>query len=258
MDTPEKIFVQIRPFAGSTTSQNWRKLVDDIASAIEAEGFDLIIFDTLFGLWPVKDENDAAQVKNALMPLNELADLGAGVLLVAHTVKGDAPSGSSFRGSGSLGGFVDVIAEMKKHQSDSASDRKISVVGRFDHPDPFVLKYDNSEGYTYSGTTQEFGEERWRSRILEVLSSADLPQSFDSLRRKLSAPEGFARLGKHKLSRILTKMIESGDLGRNGTGKKGDPYLYSHVPRVDSIRSTPLSQGEDWIELEESSEWEES
>ena len=258
LEASREISVQTGTFRTGNTAENWRRMIADIASEIKINGFGLIVIDTLFSLWPVKDENDAAQVRNALMPLNELADLGAGVLLVAHTVKGDAPSVSSFRGSGSLGGFVDVIVEMKQHQASARSERQISVIGRFDHPDPFVINYDESEGYTYSGSARELGEEKWRSRILEVLSRADLPQSFDSLRKKLSAPEGYAGLGKLKLKKILTKMIESGDLGRAGTGKKGDPYLYSQAPLVDSIRSTPLSLGGDWIELKESSEWDES
>ena len=249
----ETLHLQSQPFVSQPTTKEWEVMVADIACSIREEEFDLVILDSLFSLWPVKDENDAAQVKGALLPLNQLTALGAGVLLVAHSSKAEAARGSSFRGSGALGACVDIIVEMRRCGSSTGSDRELSVIGRYKRCEPLILRFEEPEGYSYAGSRKEWADDKWCSQIRSQLEQENGAQTFEEVAGKLKSAGG-QKLGSGKLKRILNKMVEDGFVDRRGEGKKGDPHRYSLLDKKNSMQFTPKPIGENQIESEEASE----
>jgi hypothetical protein len=59
-----------------------------LAERQQVHAVDLFVFDTLSSLWPVRDENDAAQVQAAAQTLHQLTGWAA-LLLVHHPCKSD-------------------------------------------------------------------------------------------------------------------------------------------------------------------------
>src|SRR5262245_30168325 len=77
----------------------------------------LILVDTLSALWDIQNENDTAEVTQAVKPLLQLArDSGACVLLIHHARKSEGQYGDEIRGSGALFALVDVALIMKRHE----------------------------------------------------------------------------------------------------------------------------------------------
>jgi DNA-binding Lrp family transcriptional regulator len=59
--------------------------------------------------------------------------------------------------------------------------------------------------------------------MLERLRAADAPLTFSELRIALGEPPA------SRVRMRLRELVERGDVVREGTGRRGDPYLY--VPR---------------------------
>lgn len=116
---------------------------------LAADPADLVVFDTLANLWPVRDENSAAEVGACLAPLHKLT-AGRAVLLVHHLRKSDGAEGTGSRGSGAIAGFVDVMAELRRQKPtvDPGQRRRVLTgYGRYDGiPDEWVVELAEKDG----------------------------------------------------------------------------------------------------------------
>jgi len=83
-------------------------LIDYVTRLVRDEGYDLVVLDTLGHFLPVDDENDAAKMMKALIPLNRITDAGAALLINNHPRKSQGEEGLSTRGSGALAGFASI------------------------------------------------------------------------------------------------------------------------------------------------------
>jgi hypothetical protein len=106
------IALTIRPFLGRPTHEDWLSYLNSLQADLEADSRDLVILDTLADLWPVRDENHATDVTDALKPLRRLATNGRTVLCIHHVRKSGGDHGTASRGSGAIAGFFDVMMEM--------------------------------------------------------------------------------------------------------------------------------------------------
>jgi hypothetical protein len=102
-----------RPFKGRPSPLQWLEFLGKVSEQFRDHGFDVLAIDTLAKLWPVRDENDASQVDEALMPLWGV-DPRAAVLLSHHLRKGDGAEATGSRGSGALTAFVETIVELRR------------------------------------------------------------------------------------------------------------------------------------------------
>lgn len=128
----------------------WFGWCQNIADRCRTSGYNVVIFDTIAGFWPVLDENDATEMGNAVKPLRLITGAGAGVLIVHHPKKGDAGQFQSSRGSGALTGAVDIIVEVRRfNEKDNEDRRRVIVgVGRFPEQTPAELVIElNENGY---------------------------------------------------------------------------------------------------------------
>jgi hypothetical protein len=144
-----------RPFFGRPSGDDWQAFLLHLIACVADDPADLIVFDTLADLWPVKDENNATDVQGALQPVRRLAD-GRAVLLVHHLRKSDGAEGTGSRGSGALAGFVDVICELRRAgraADPGGAKRVLTAVGRMPGiPNEWAVELDEAGGgYRHAG-----------------------------------------------------------------------------------------------------------
>jgi len=114
---------------GALNEKQWMSLMSEVKSYCESEGIELVIFDTISGMWSVEDENSSVQINRAFYGLRMLVQKNLGVLLVHHTTKKTATGGKAVRGSGAINANCDFIAEFDRNGS-SGTQRKLKVISR--------------------------------------------------------------------------------------------------------------------------------
>jgi hypothetical protein len=221
----------VRPFLYKPGRADWFAFLEHLAALLKERPADLIVFDTLSNLWPVRDENDAAQVQEALMPLHQLTG-NAGLLLAHHLRKGDGPEATAARGSGALPAFVDIILELRRHSPGDRQDRRrvLTGYGRWDDvPAELVLELrDDGSGYVGLGDKQQLARRELSATIYELLPVEAPGWTAEEVRGNWPtehAPQ------KQKLLDALREGQERGDWHRQGQGQKGDPYRYWTDPK---------------------------
>src|SRR5262249_55535577 len=142
--------------------------------------------------------------------------------------------GQAARGSGALTGYVDVLIEMHWYQQAADSDRRRRLLAwsRYDETPRHLLIELNADGTDYAclGDLAEEAALPLRSPLWKVLEAA---------RTKLTRREilGLWPLDQPKpdstsVWRLLERAVESGELKREGTGLKNDPFRY-WLPSLD-------------------------
>lgn len=179
----------------------------------------LIIVDTMQRLVRITDLNDYAKVTLALTPVLELArETGAAVLLVHHAGKGERSGIDALLGSTAIAGSVDnvfVFARTDKYRLLSSTQR----VGP-DMPDTLVL-LDEDTGRVRLGATRNDADIAELGDAI-VAALADAPKPLEE--KELS---GMVE-GKGSLKvRALRELVRAGRVQRDGTGRRGNPFLYS-------------------------------
>jgi hypothetical protein len=196
----------------------------------------LVIIDPLLKFARVKDTNDYAQVNAALEPLLILArQSGAHVLLVYHAGKGDKSDPvDSALGSTAFAGAVDTLLTYKRTERY----RTLQTVQRYGQDLPeTVIQWDAERRAVSLGAERSQAEiERVKTEILDHLK----PGSRLTEDQICEAIEG-----KHAIKRMaLRELLKSGQVTREGGGKRGDPYHYSLAPNAP-----PPGQAEAEVEL---------
>jgi hypothetical protein len=178
----------------------------------------LLVVDPLFRLLNVKDEKAYAEMYGALGPLIDVArETGTHICCLHHSSKLakseaiDAPLGST-----ALGGAVSTLLVMRRTETY----RTLQTVQRIGEDLPeTVLQFDPSSKRLALGGSRELEEVRSvGEEILAALGSGFM--TAQELSESVEARTTFQR-------RALREMTESGQIQREGTGKRGDPYRYT-------------------------------
>lgn len=210
----------LRPFGHKPGFSEWNKFVESVATYMEKDPFDLIVLDTLSNLWPVRDENDAAHVQEALMPLHQLAKT-SGLLLVHHLGKSDGRQATGSRGSGALTAWVDAILELRRFAPEDCQDRRrvISGYARWDGvPNGLVIELAVG-GYLAHGDRHDV----LRRTLLEILPEKSPGMTYDKIREAWD-PKPAPR--KDMIMNALRTGLDRGDFAKDGSGKRGSPFAY--------------------------------
>jgi hypothetical protein len=178
----------------------------------------LLVVDPLFRLLSVKDEKAYAEMYSALGPLIDVArETGTHICCLHHSSKLakseaiDAPLGST-----ALGGAVSTLLVMRRTETY----RTLQTVQRIGEDLPeTVLQFDPASKRLALGGSRELEEVRSvGEEILAALGSGSM--TAQELSDSVEARTTFQR-------RALREMTESGQIQREGTGKRGDPYRYT-------------------------------
>jgi hypothetical protein len=221
----------VRPFVGKPSWEAWRAFLGHLSAVLESDPVDLIVFDPLTNLWPVRDENDAAQVIEALMPLRGLTG-DAGLLLCHHFRKSDGQEGTGSRGSGALTGFVDGIVELRRYAPGDKDDRRRVLTGYGRWPDTLkeivARLSDDGRTYTAEGDKTDVRRRELREVLREVLPAEPPGKSYQEIVSDWPADV------KPRRQSLLAALKEGAEgtsdvppwWGSTGGGKKGDPHRY--------------------------------
>src|SRR5262245_15009991 len=223
------IHVLTRPFGfGRPNAARWSEFLYYLAEFQAGETpADVVVLDTLSGLWPVSDENDAARVGEALAPLRMMTaqEPYPSLLLNHHNRKSDGPEFTATRGSGALPAFVDVILEMRRFDpvDDDNAKRVIKGGGRFHKHTPAELVVELTDaGYEACGSRGEV----IRATVVDVI--ADILA--DGARRTWQGVrDDWPGDRAPRIKTLLDALRDGSEAGRwhkTGEGRRNCPYLY--------------------------------
>jgi hypothetical protein len=189
----------------------------------------LVVIDPLFRLAHIRDEKAYAEVYAALGPLIDAArETDAHILLTHHSGKahkGDAID--SPLGSTAIGGAVSALIVLKRFDSY----RSVQTVQRIGADTPeTVLSFDPAtRRLSIGGARADADRQEVEREIVEFLKA-----SGEKCEPEIVNHVEGANAVKRK---ALRSLVETGQVERTGTGKKGCPFKYSfacteHIPRT--------------------------
>jgi hypothetical protein len=222
----------VQPFLQKPSLNDWYKFINGLAASLHERPADLVVFDPLTNLWPVKDENSASETVTALMPLRLLnKETSCTLTLVHHLRKSDGDQATGSRGSGAIAAFADTIVELRRYQSGGRDRRRVLTVhSRFDDtPEPTVIELsEDRTSYSASGTRTQSNLEDAIAVVITILPAAAPGMTREELVKEW--PEDFVPTKKTLLA-VLDHGIEVGFWQRTGEGVKGNPHRYHRTPR---------------------------
>lgn len=218
----------VRPFSTKPNEQQWITFLGHLKAIQERERYDLLLFDTLSNLWPVRDENNASEVRAALMPLPNV--IGDASLLPTHQFrKSGGEEGTASRGSGELMASVDIILELRRLHPGDKNDRHrvLSYLGR--HPDiPAELVVQMNEGgteYVAEGDRQAVAARELREELIQELPTSPPGSSVEGILKN------WQQSPKPKRENLYVELRRGAeatppDWQREGEGVKGKPFTF--------------------------------
>jgi hypothetical protein len=245
LDFGEHVCWFCRPFPGKPSLQQWLALLDRLAEIHARVGLSLVVIDPLAAFFPGRGENCAEIMLEFLKPLHRLTALGVAVLLLHHPGKEETAEGLAARGSTATGAFADIVLEMKWYHRPSEADRRRRLVAlsRFDEtPRQLVIEL-NTEGTDYLGHGT-FGEEEYGRNLLHLRSVlADAPRKLTRQQVARRWPPDAEPPHPASLWRWLEQAVAQGQVLRDGSGRKADPFRY-WLPGQEEKWKTPRWQQE--------------
>jgi len=181
----------------------------------------------------VRDENSAAEVNAALMPLRAISATGAAVILVHHDRKSGGTNGEGARGSSAIGGFPDALVQLRRYRDQPGDTRRrLSYVGRFDCAPAEVIIDLTEDGYQTLGPSSAVESDNLMDRIASVLPEDGPGLTFPEIQERVS-------IGKNRLRDLLSEGQDYGFWIRTGTGLRADRFRFRRRPASHpNVRTT--------------------
>jgi predicted ATP-dependent serine protease len=178
----DQVYIWPRPTRGIPSSKDWIEIIDLVSKKCKELGIDMVVIDTISTFWPVDDENDAAKVKKALVPLYKLTDdNGVALMLVHHFKKDGGNEGTASRGSGALAGHVDNIIEFRRNEDGYPTQRKIKTMGRFIQETELIIELTNEGKYETKGEPWVVSKKARMTKILSLMTETARPMSVQEI-----------------------------------------------------------------------------
>lgn len=239
---PAPVHLVLRNGFTRPTKDEWQRQCAELVAMAAEHDAAIVVIDTLPSFWPVIQENDAAEVIDALSPLRELTENGVAVLLCHHPRKGDGSQATASRGSGALPGFVDTIVELRRFEPESKTDsrRVLSAYGRFEDTLPEAVFDLTDVGYVCVGDSARVGKADFDGVIGGLLTTGE-GLTWEQMRERWPDTP---KPGQTRLREALNAGAERGLWTRAGSGKKGHPFRYSTSPSAENALRSPASPTE--------------
>jgi len=169
-----------------------------------------------------------------MLPLQTAVAEGLGVLIVRHGRKSGGEVGDSGRGTSAITGSVDISLSLTRLEGNSPKNRRLlQSAGRFKDSPAELLMELNDEEYVALGEPRETAVRDAKDAIFRVASELEV----DALTLKELVDA--ARVSRQSAQRAIDELCREGMLGRNGKGKKGDPFCY-FIAEIPFCPTTPL------------------
>lgn len=190
-----------------------------LAETVKRDKPDMVVVDHLGHAARADDLNDYAKVRAALEPYRQLARIsGAHVMLLHHSKKQGGDHGGEALGSTAITGLVDTALMI----GITSERREIYSINRHGEAlDKTLLDFDKERGALDAGPTVEQHKDREREQeIIDYLGD----QSDGQTNMAIAAQ---VEMSPNKVLKLLRRLCEAGHVTLEGTGKRGDPFLYS-------------------------------
>jgi Bifunctional DNA primase/polymerase, N-terminal/AAA domain/Primase C terminal 1 (PriCT-1) len=198
------------------------KRVEELIRATSAK---LLIIDVLQKFCRLRDLNDYAQVANALEPLLAAArKQDCHILLTHHAGKKERPDGDDILGSTGLLGGVDTSIIIKKREKR----RTFSTIQRYgDDVEETVLELDQDGTLRALGSKADLDIDETAALVGEALRNG--PLNRDEILERIER-------NRNIVIKTLARLLDEEKITREGTGKRGDPFVYkvSVLPYSDT------------------------
>jgi RecA-family ATPase len=251
LEDSKNIYVWARPIIVKPNIKQWVDFIEVIKNKCLELKIDLVVIDTLSTFWPIDNENDAAQVMKALVPLYVLTNEGTGVLLVHHFRKGGGDQGQASRGSGALPGFVTNYIDFSRDPNGLYYDRILESKGRFDGTLPkIIIRLTEDNKYQVMGQPWEVSKKARLGRIVEIFEASkdDLSVS-DIFNLWIKTPGASSEnISKKTVLRYIKELEEKGILSLVNSrlvGKRVTPFyaLKGQYKQLETIAYPPYYRG---------------
>jgi AAA domain-containing protein len=216
-----------RPFKGRPSQEEWTSLVDGLIWLRETEGLDLVVVDPLANFLP-GCENVGDSILPFLLTLQRLTSLGVAVLIVHHPRKGEVRSGQAARGSGVLGGYADILLEMRWYSQAADDDNRRVIEGYSRHdetPKRLVigLTADRKQYISHGDLREDDLADNWMI-MHAILADSDEALTRAEIRKRWPGPG--KRPDEATVWRWLEQLVGERLVAREGKGRRGDPYRF--------------------------------
>jgi hypothetical protein len=218
-----------RPFQGARpTEAQWFSLVASLNALHRREGLDLVVIDPLARLLPGYAETSAPKLLDCLLPLQALASLGPAVWLVHHPAKGRHADGQAARGTSALTGLADIVLEMGCVRRARSRDRRRRICGysRYAQTPRHLILELNAEGTDYLVRTDAAGNplaQTWDA-VVYLLENAYNKLTQQEILQSWPVEDHVP--DRSTLARWLKRASRQGMICCEGSGYRGDPFLY--------------------------------
>jgi hypothetical protein len=217
-----------QPFQGRPRARQWLDLLAEVGRLHDRQPVDLLAIDPLANLAPLRTENDAAEMLQAVVPLQRLTSRGVSVLLCHHPRKGPVVPGQAARGSGALPACADIILEMQALSPRNPQDRRrrLRAYSRFAATPPTWAIEWTADGTDYRGlgpSAEPDYAHGWPV-LQALLASAEGPLTRQALLR--AWPDPAAPPAKLTLWKWLNQAVREGRVLQHGSGTRNEPFEY--------------------------------
>jgi hypothetical protein len=214
----------------------WPDLVATVAADAIRDGYAVVVFDTIAKLAGIREENDAGQTAQAMVPLQDAAHDGLCVIVARHDRKSGGEVGESGRGSSAISGDVDVILQLKRSEGNVPHTRRvIESLSRYaETPEKVVIDL-TDEGYVLLGDSEAVAV----ADAVRIVS-AHLGGEFEQ-KESWSVDELVAstELNRAAVQRALKQLRQQGEIDEHtddgGRPRKGHPWLYAFKEKDSAL-----------------------
>lgn len=198
------------------------------AEEIRAETFDgdedIVVVDTVRTVMRFSQETDNSEITAQVTPWIDAARDARKTLVGSHhQTKAGGEHGRGIAGGHALVGVFDHVLEVDRDRG-VANRRRVSVMSRLRDVDAFA--YDLVDGRLVSaGRLAALAAEKTRRRVLDAVTYE--PQTVEDVCKQIEPDDDGRRLSERTVREELGRLVDAGEVEREGKGKKGDPYRYN-------------------------------
>lgn len=226
-----------QPFKTKPSDELWKQFISHVAAMVVSRKFDCVVLDSMANLWPVRDENNASECVSGLMPLRQITEAGAALLLIHHSRKSDDDSqGTSSRGSGALPSFCDILMEFRRFNPSEQTDRRrvLKSYSRYwETPCEMVVELTESDGYRCVGTKATVSRDDRVAAVHRQLPTEQPGLTIDEILKGWTDTQ----VAKPGRSILFADLRAADGILTTGAGKRGDPLkFYSFRPPREGDR----------------------
>ena len=184
----------------------------------------LLILDTIGRIWGGTDLNTYNEVISAFAPIAALAnERNICILCLHHARKGGGGHGTEVLGSQAIGGSADVVLSLGVDDQDR---RTIYAIGRGSASlDRSFVELGDDGRVTIAETVRAARRRDLGDEIFQFVKRSTGQVSRDQI---LEGVKG----RRNELVGALNRLVDDGDVSREGSGAGRSPYLYSYPGRL--------------------------